>query len=124
MRRIKEGWQGCIGNVSKNRALIFCFNYMQTPISFSELVANKRVVIFGVPGSFTPGCSKTHLFPEAVGNSKLLEEGEGALSTSAGLRDKRDANDFALWKASKPGEPFWASPWGNGRPGWHIAVLF
>jgi cysteinyl-tRNA synthetase len=28
--------------------------------------------------------------------------------------------DFALWKASKPGEPFWKSPWGNGRPGWHI----
>jgi cysteinyl-tRNA synthetase len=28
--------------------------------------------------------------------------------------------DFALWKASKPGEPFWGSPWGNGRPGWHI----
>ena len=28
--------------------------------------------------------------------------------------------DFALWKAAKPGEPYWASPWGNGRPGWHI----
>jgi cysteinyl-tRNA synthetase len=28
--------------------------------------------------------------------------------------------DFALWKASKPGEPFWDSPWGKGRPGWHI----
>jgi cysteinyl-tRNA synthetase len=28
--------------------------------------------------------------------------------------------DFALWKASKPGEPFWESPWGQGRPGWHI----
>jgi cysteinyl-tRNA synthetase len=28
--------------------------------------------------------------------------------------------DFALWKASKPGEPSWESPWGNGRPGWHI----
>ena len=28
--------------------------------------------------------------------------------------------DFALWKGAKPGEPFWASPWGNGRPGWHI----
>jgi cysteinyl-tRNA synthetase len=28
--------------------------------------------------------------------------------------------DFALWKASKPGEPYWESPWGNGRPGWHI----
>lgn len=33
---------------------------------------------------------------------------------------KEDALDFALWKSSKPGEPFWQSPWGDGRPGWHI----
>jgi cysteinyl-tRNA synthetase len=33
---------------------------------------------------------------------------------------KRDPLDFALWKAAKPGEPFWESPWGAGRPGWHI----
>jgi cysteinyl-tRNA synthetase len=33
---------------------------------------------------------------------------------------KESAMDFALWKGSKPGEPFWASPWGAGRPGWHI----
>ncbi|HEV2316156.1 MAG TPA: cysteine--tRNA ligase [Thermoplasmata archaeon] len=33
---------------------------------------------------------------------------------------KRAAGDFALWKASKPGEPTWDSPWGPGRPGWHI----
>jgi cysteinyl-tRNA synthetase len=33
---------------------------------------------------------------------------------------KRDALDFALWKAAKPGEPSWDSPWGKGRPGWHI----
>ena len=33
---------------------------------------------------------------------------------------KRDPLDFALWKAAKPGEPFWSSPWGQGRPGWHI----
>ena len=33
---------------------------------------------------------------------------------------KRDPLDFALWKASKPGEPAWESPWGAGRPGWHI----
>jgi cysteinyl-tRNA synthetase len=33
---------------------------------------------------------------------------------------KRDPLDFALWKAAKPGEPSWASPWGPGRPGWHI----
>ena len=33
---------------------------------------------------------------------------------------KRDPLDFALWKKNKPGEPFWESPWGPGRPGWHI----
>jgi cysteinyl-tRNA synthetase len=33
---------------------------------------------------------------------------------------KRDLRDFALWKAAKPGEPWWESPWGPGRPGWHI----
>ena len=33
---------------------------------------------------------------------------------------KEDAMDFAVWKAAKPGEPYWESPWGNGRPGWHI----
>lgn len=33
---------------------------------------------------------------------------------------KEDNLDFALWKAYKPGEPFWESPWGRGRPGWHI----
>ena len=34
--------------------------------------------------------------------------------------DKESPEDFALWKAKKPGEPFWESPWGEGRPGWHI----
>lgn len=34
--------------------------------------------------------------------------------------EKEDALDFALWKAAKPGEPSWPSPWGPGRPGWHI----
>lgn len=33
---------------------------------------------------------------------------------------KEDVNDFALWKSQKPGEPAWPSPWGPGRPGWHI----
>jgi cysteinyl-tRNA synthetase len=37
-----------------------------------------------------------------------------------GAGEKEDPMDFALWKASKPGEPFWESPWGQGRPGWHI----
>ncbi len=33
---------------------------------------------------------------------------------------KEDPMDFCLWKGAKPGEPYWDSPWGNGRPGWHI----
>lgn len=45
----------------------------------------------------------------------------GELSVSADrLQEKKHKNDFALWKASKPGEPAWPSPWGDGRPGWHI----
>jgi cysteinyl-tRNA synthetase len=36
---------------------------------------------------------------------------------------KRDPNDFALWKAAKPGEPWWDSPWGPGRPGWHTECV-
>ncbi|KJH52646.1 cysteine--tRNA ligase [Dictyocaulus viviparus] len=65
------------------------------------------------------------LVPEAYDDLELLErnmrEGEGELSiTSEKLIQKRDPTDFALWKSSKGGEPFWDSPWGNGRPGWHI----
>ncbi|BEI85886.1 hypothetical protein CcaverHIS002_0601730 [Cutaneotrichosporon cavernicola] len=57
------------------------------------------------------------LQPSAKGNRKLLDEGEGALT---GSRGKQSSADFALWKAYKPGEPAWPSPWGEGRPGWHI----
>jgi cysteinyl-tRNA synthetase len=35
-------------------------------------------------------------------------------------RGKRDPRDFTLWKSSKPGEPSWPTPWGDGRPGWHL----
>ncbi|THH01098.1 hypothetical protein EW026_g1541 [Hermanssonia centrifuga] len=57
------------------------------------------------------------LAPWSKGNRELLAEGEGALSAATG---RRSGADFALWKASKPGEPSWPSPWGQGRPGWHI----
>lgn len=49
----------------------------------------------------------------------LQADGEGSLSTNK-TSFKRSGADFALWKASKPGEPSWSSPWGQGRPGWHI----
>ncbi|CCH42167.1 cysteinyl-tRNA synthetase [Wickerhamomyces ciferrii] len=57
------------------------------------------------------------LQPWNRGQADLIADGEGSLSTGSG---KRSTNDFALWKSSKPGEPEWESPWGKGRPGWHI----
>uniref|UniRef100_A0A8D3BTD3 Cysteine--tRNA ligase, cytoplasmic n=1 Tax=Scophthalmus maximus TaxID=52904 RepID=A0A8D3BTD3_SCOMX len=69
----------------------------------------------------SPQHSYGKLVPEAVGDQKALQEGEGDLSISADrLSEKKSQNDFALWKTSKPGEPSWDSPWGKGRPGWHI----
>jgi len=44
------------------------------------------------------------------------QQGEGGEAASK----KRNPGDFAVWKAAKPGEPAWDSPWGKGRPGWHI----
>ncbi|XP_011700018.1 PREDICTED: cysteine--tRNA ligase, cytoplasmic [Wasmannia auropunctata] len=65
--------------------------------------------------------SYAKLVPEAYGDTSSLEEGEGDLSTTADkLSEKRSVTDFALWKSSKAGEPWWNSPWGKGRPGWHI----
>jgi cysteinyl-tRNA synthetase len=43
-----------------------------------------------------------------------------AAGDSVGDDRKRDPRDFALWKSAKPGEPSWATPWGRGRPGWHL----
>ncbi|MCC7343370.1 MAG: cysteine--tRNA ligase [Deltaproteobacteria bacterium] len=50
---------------------------------------------------------------------KNLEELEAGARVEV-QEAKKDPLDFALWKAAKPGEPEWASPWGQGRPGWHI----
>ena len=47
---------------------------------------------------------------------KALQEGSRIEASGK----KKNPNDFALWKAAKPGEPTWDSPWGGGRPGWHI----
>jgi len=54
---------------------------------------------------------------------KLSHRSLSEMMTGASCEEKREkehAMDFALWKAAKPGEPQWESPWGPGRPGWHI----
>ena len=49
-----------------------------------------------------------------------LEGGNRELRSRMADDLKEDPADFAVWKAAKPGEPYWESPWGHGRPGWHI----
>ncbi len=53
-------------------------------------------------------------------NIDELESGHRQLRFDTSHQGKRDAADFALWKEAKPGEPAWESPWGLGRPGWHL----
>jgi cysteinyl-tRNA synthetase len=51
---------------------------------------------------------------------KLSRQKVDELRSADDTSGKREPADFALWKAAKPGEPAWESPWGPGRPGWHI----
>ncbi|WP_445631539.1 cysteine--tRNA ligase [Nostoc sp. DSM 114167] len=58
-------------------------------------------------------------------SGRKLEDMQAGKSERVNVEDpeyqkKKDPFDFALWKAAKPGEPAWESPWGAGRPGWHI----
>ena len=57
-------------------------------------------------------------FPDygALSGQRLDEVVQGEIDEGA----KRDPRDFTLWKAPKPGEPSWPTPWGRGRPGWHL----
>jgi cysteinyl-tRNA synthetase len=75
-------------------------------------------VYFDTNGFKAKGYDYRKLKPGTDTTTEEMAEGEGALSGS--VSEKKHPNDFALWKASKPGEPSWASPWGAGRPGWHI----
>ncbi|HEX8996197.1 MAG TPA: cysteine--tRNA ligase [Ktedonobacterales bacterium] len=61
--------------------------------------------------------------PSFPAYGRLSGRDEKAMKAGARIEEdprKRDPRDFALWKSAKPGEPWWESPWGPGRPGWHI----
>ena len=62
------------------------------------------------PGKFGQLTGQTLEMVRAGAGGRVADTGSG----------KRDHRDFALWKLAKPGEPSWESPWGHGRPGWHI----
>ncbi|XP_024384144.1 uncharacterized protein [Physcomitrium patens] len=103
--------------------LVRVTEYMDKIIEYVEVVlANKFAyvangsVYFDTKAFREAGHQYGKLNPAAVGSSLLASESESNFETS----EKRTSCDFALWKKSKPGEPAWESPWGLGRPGWHI----
>lgn len=75
-------------------------------------------VYFDIAGFERAGNNYARLEPWNRNDKDLQADGEGSLSKKNS--EKKSDADFALWKASKPGEPSWDSPWGHGRPGWHI----
>lgn len=76
-------------------------------------------VYFDIKAFEAAGYSYARLEPWNRNDKELQADGEGALSQQDAVVKRSDA-DFALWKASKAGEPSWDSEWGPGRPGWHI----
>ncbi|KAL8932181.1 MAG: hypothetical protein Q9216_006935 [Gyalolechia sp. 2 TL-2023] len=75
-------------------------------------------VYFDIEAFEAANNSYARLEPWNRNDKDLQADGEGALTKKSS--EKRSEADFALWKSSKPGEPSWPSPWGKGRPGWHI----
>lgn len=75
-------------------------------------------VYFDIAAFEKAGHHYARLEPWNRNDQALLADGEGSLSDKTAT--KRNESDFALWKASKKGEPAWPSPWGEGRPGWYV----
>ncbi|KAI9850305.1 MAG: hypothetical protein M1838_005865 [Thelocarpon superellum] len=75
-------------------------------------------VYFDIQAFEAAGNTYARLEPWNRNDRELQADGEGSLTKKTS--EKRSDADFALWKASKPGEPSWEGPWGRGRPGWHI----
>ncbi|KAI0009587.1 tRNA synthetases class I (C) catalytic domain-containing protein [Xylariaceae sp. FL0662B] len=112
-------------NVLRPDVITRVTEYMPAIAKFVEKIVEKRFayeaegsVYFDIAAFEKAGNHYARLRPESRNDKALQEEGEGSLSKNLG--GKRGAGDFALWKKSKPGEPYWPSKWGNGRPGWHI----
>ncbi|KAI9863709.1 MAG: hypothetical protein M1813_003732 [Trichoglossum hirsutum] len=101
--------------------------YIPENVAFVERIVNNGFayktpdgsVYFDIKAFEAAGNNYARLEPWNRNDKELLADGEGSLAKKSGIEKRSDA-DFALWKSSKPGEPSWPSPWGRGRPGWHI----
>ncbi|PHH86010.1 hypothetical protein CDD83_10877 [Cordyceps sp. RAO-2017] len=112
-------------NVLRPDVITRVTEYMPQIVKFVEQIVDKGFayeaegsVYFDIAAFEKAGNTYARLRPDSRNDKSLQEEGEGSLSKNLG--GKRGAGDFALWKRSKAGEPFWPSRWGDGRPGWHI----
>ena len=92
--------------------------HLEGIIDMISVLIEKEHAYVSSDGVWFSVSSAPEKFGTLTGNSidAVQAGGSGRLDKS----DKREHNDFALWKSAKPGEPAWDSPWGRGRPGWHI----
>ncbi|KAM0343597.1 hypothetical protein ACHAPU_008348 [Fusarium lateritium] len=97
-------------------------DFVKTIVDKGFAYESEGSVYFDIAAFEKAGNTYARLRPDNRNDKSLQEEGEGSLSK--GLGGKKNPGDFALWKKSKAGEPFWPSPWGNGRPGWHIEYVY
>lgn len=91
--------------------------HMAEIIALIETLVAKGYAYVAADGDVLFDVSKYEAYGElSQQNLQMLQSG----SRVEVADNKDDPLDFVLWKGAKPGEPFWQSPWGNGRPGWHI----
>ena len=86
-------------------------------IELIELLFDKGLAYEGSNGDVYYSVNKFERYGRLSGKS--LEDLRAGERVDINL-EKRHPMDFVLWKGAKPGEPYWQSPWGDGRPGWHI----
>lgn len=97
-----------------------CTEYVDSMIHIIEDLIQKDHAYIAEDGVYFHVESAPDKYGQLTGQSiDAVRQGAGGRVQGTG-DTKRDHKDFALWKQAKPGEPTWPSPWGEGRPGWHI----
>tara|TARA_B100000925_G_C22009164_1_gene475286 strand:+ start:309 stop:1628 length:1320 start_codon:yes stop_codon:yes gene_type:complete len=97
-----------------------CTDYVDDMISIIQDLIDKGNAYAADDGVYFSVDSAPEKYGQLTGqNIDSVRSGAGGRVDGTGS-GKRDHKDFALWKSAKPGEPTWDSPWGPGRPGWHI----
>ncbi|XP_057187084.1 probable cysteine--tRNA ligase, mitochondrial [Triplophysa rosa] len=93
--------------------------YMRVTENISLIVTFIERII-GNGHAYVTSQGNVYFDTKSIGNRYGKLVNLGGVVGEPGMQDKNETRDFALWKASKPHEPYWESPWGKGRPGWHI----